>query len=109
MANSTLSHLNTPFTINYLYRNYFITIDVLKNALLQLPIAKAEPNAEKQITDKVLQVLELTRDLNKIGDKATDQRDRLTGKIKKLEDEIDQMVYSIYKITEKEKAVIEKE
>jgi hypothetical protein len=52
-------------------------------------------------------MLSLNHRLNEIGDKKTDERARIEDEIKKTDGEIDQLVYKIYGITEKEKKIIE--
>jgi len=55
--------------------------------------------ADKQITN--------FERLNKIGDKKTDERELIEKEIKKIDDEINEIVYIIYEITETEKKTIE--
>ena len=93
--------------INYYYKNYFITIDVLKNALLELPIASADRNTTANISEKVKKIEELNKRLNEMGDKKTDERARIEEEIKKVDKEIDELVYKLYGITEEEKKIIE--
>lgn len=93
--------------INYYYKNYFITIDVLKNALLELPIASADRNTTANISEKVKEIEELNKRLNEMGDKKTDERARIEEEIKKTDKEIDELVYKLYGITEEEKEIIE--
>ncbi|RLJ07848.1 MAG: hypothetical protein DRP16_02615, partial [Candidatus Aenigmatarchaeota archaeon] len=57
-----------------------------------------------KLVDKMLS---LNKRLNEIGDKRTDERARIEEEIKKTDKEIDELVYKIYGITEKEKKVIE--
>ena len=92
--------------INYYYKNYFITIDVLKNALLELPIASADRNTTANISEKVKEIEELNKRLNEMGDKKTDERARIEEEIKKTDKEIDELVYKLYGITEEEKEII---
>jgi len=93
--------------INYYYKNYFITIDVLKNALLELPIASADRNTTANISEKVKEIEERNKRLNEMGDKKTDERARIEEEIKKTDKEIDELVYKVYGIAEEEKEIIE--
>jgi len=93
--------------INYFYKNYFITVDVLKNALLTLPIKLADDRTVKRISDLVDKILSLNHRLASLGDKKTDERAKIEEEIKKTDAEIDEVVYKIYGITEEEKRVIE--
>lgn len=92
--------------INYYYKNYFITIDVLKNALLELPIV-FNKKVEEEIILLVDRMLSLTKQLQEIGDKRTAQTAKLEEEIKKTDEEINDLVYKLYNITEEEKKIIE--
>jgi len=52
-------------------------------------------------------MLSLNKRLNEIGDKRTDERQRIEEEIKKTGAEIDESVYELYGITESEKRIIE--
>jgi type I restriction-modification system DNA methylase subunit len=93
--------------LNYYYKNYFITIDVLKNAVLQLPIANATPELKDKVIENVQKMLTLYSRLTAIGDKLTNERARIDKKIKNIDYQIDDLVYTIYEITEDEKEIIE--
>ncbi|MFA5778505.1 MAG: N-6 DNA methylase, partial [Elusimicrobiota bacterium] len=81
--------------INYFYGNYFITIDVLKNALLNLPIAETDNNTKKKLIAYVEKMLDLNKQLQKFGDKITDERKRMESEIQKTDKEIDNIVYKL--------------
>ena len=93
--------------INYYYKNYFITIDVLKNAILELPIAVADKTVKREICEKVTKILELSKKINDFGDKVTDERVKIGEEAKRTDDEIDELVYKIYGISESEKEIVE--
>lgn len=92
--------------INYYYKNYFITIDVMKNALLELPIVPNKKYEEK-IISFVNQIINLNKQLLAIKGKQTDSKVQLEKEIQKLDNEIDEEVYKLYGITEDEKKIIE--
>lgn len=52
-------------------------------------------------------MLDLNDRLKNLGDKFTDERRRIEEEIKKTDAEIDELVYDIYCITEKERKIIE--
>jgi hypothetical protein len=52
-------------------------------------------------------MLSLNKQINKFGDKQTDARAKLEAEIKKTDAEIDDLVYKIYGITDKERKIIE--
>jgi hypothetical protein len=93
--------------INYYYKNYFITIDVLKNAILELPVAVADENTKSKIVELVKRIEGLNERLNEIGDKKTDERRKIEEDIEKTDADIDELVYKLYGITEEEKKIIE--
>jgi len=93
--------------INYYYKNYFITIDVLKNALLALPIKFGTGEHQEKITEKVDKMLFLNKRLNEFDDKITDERARIEKEIEKIDRQIDELIYKVYGITEKEQKIIE--
>ncbi len=101
-----VSVLNSK-VINYFYRSYFITVDVLKNALLELPIASVDKNVMNKLSEYVEKIEKLNKRLNEIGDKKTDERAEIEEEIKHTDNEIDEFVYKIYGITDEEKKIIE--
>ena len=73
----------------------------------QIPIKKSTPTQEIEITGYVEKMLQLNGKLLEIGNKLTDERARIENKIKKVDREIDQLVYKVYGITDKEQKIIE--
>ena len=93
--------------LNYYYKQKYKVLSVAKNAFLALPI-KLVPESEQQpLITLVDKMLSLNKRLNEIGDKKTDERAKIEEEIKKTDAEIDELVYKIYGITEKEKKIIE--
>ena len=98
--------------LKYLYENHFVTIDVLKNALLALPLPKTAGAAaadvrHDRILEAVKQMLSLHRQLAEAKtehDKAVIQR-----RIEATDGQIDRLVYELYGLTEKEIRVVEAE
>lgn len=71
----------------------------------QLPIKESERFC-KSITHVVEELLDLNKRLNEIGDKKTDRKG-IEEEIKKMDTDIDELVYQLYGITEEEKKIIE--
>jgi len=97
--------------LGYIYREFFVTIDVLKNALLQLPIAKidnGDPNS-KRLHDRLValvdKMLTLTPALR--GAKSDAEKTTLQNALTKTDREIDQLVYQLYGLTPEEIALVE--
>jgi type I restriction-modification system DNA methylase subunit len=87
-------------------------LEFRKQYLKQLPIKKINfPIKEKMLYNQIIELvdkmLSLNKRLNEIGDKKTDERQRIEEEIKKTGAEIDELVYNLYGITESEKKIIE--
>jgi type I restriction-modification system DNA methylase subunit len=93
--------------LNYFYKNYFITIDVLKNALLELPIVIPDKTDIEKIATLATKIIELQTKLNKIKNKITDEKIMLEDEIKKTNGKIDELVFKLYKLTKEEIKIIE--
>ena len=52
-------------------------------------------------------MLSLNKKLKEIGDKNTLEKQKIEEEIKKTDNEIDELVYQLYGITEEEKRIIE--
>jgi len=72
----------------------------------QVPIKKPTKEQEIEITQHVEKMLQLNEKLLKIGDKLTDERAGIEKEIKKIDGQIDGLVYEIYGITEAENEII---
>jgi len=77
-----------------------VTIENVRN----LYVKEKVPNEMITLVDRILS---LNKKLSEFGDKKTDQRQRIDEDIKKTDAEIDELVYKLYGITEKEKRIIE--
>ncbi|MDP2906307.1 MAG: N-6 DNA methylase [Nanoarchaeota archaeon] len=99
--------------MNFYHKEKYL--DPSKNLFQKILIANAKKfpikviplSEQKKIILLVDRMLSLNKRLNEIGDKQTDERARLEEEIKKTDAEIDELVYKIYGITEKEKKIIE--
>ena len=76
--------------------NYVGKIPLPKNKIKNVPFIKV-----------VNQLLALQEESKKIGDKLTDRKAEIEKKLKEIDLEIDQMIYKVYGITEKEQKIIE--
>ena len=107
-----LSILNSKL-INFYHKEKYL--DPSKNLFQKILIANAKTfpikilSLEKQrphinLVDKMLS---LNKRLVELGDKQTNERQRLEEEIKRTDSEIDELVYQLYGITEEEKKIIE--
>ena len=94
--------------INYYYGNYFITIDVLKNALLELPIAVIDSEVSGQLSRAVDKVQGIKEGLLGLGDKDIAAVESLKEAEQRVLDDIDGIVYEMYRLTPEERETIEK-
>jgi hypothetical protein len=97
--------------MNYYYREFFVTIDVLKNALLSLPIRPinfSDP-ADKARHDKMVSLVERMLVLHKslASTQNPQEADRLTREIESADKSIDELVYELYGLTEEEIKIVE--
>ncbi len=107
-----LAILNSKL-INYYHKEKYL--DPTKNLFQKILIANAKKFPIKILPipeqDKIIKlvdkILSLNKHLSEIKDKQTDEKSRLEIEIQKLDNEIDEEVYNIYGINEKEKRIIE--
>jgi len=83
------------------------TLHVYPEAIRNLHIKITSNSQQQSLIDLVKRMLSLNKRLNEIGDKKTDERQRIEEEIKKTDAEIDELVYKLYGITESEKKIIE--
>jgi type I restriction-modification system DNA methylase subunit len=106
-----LSILNSKlmtFYLRYAIINCSIlTIHLDKSYLGKIPIKQISEYQQQLLIKLVDKMLSLHKRLNEIGDKKTDERARIEEEIKKIDAEIDEIVYKIYGITEAEKKIVE--
>jgi len=92
--------------LNYYYKQKYKVLSVAKNAFLELPIVSNKHHIEN-IVPLVDKILIIKKRLNEIKDKSTDEKRHLEDDIKKLDNEIDEEVYTLYSITDEDKKIIE--
>ena len=73
----------------------------------KIPIKKPSSSEEEMITKFVDKILLLNKRLNEIGDKKTSVSSKLEEEIQKIDNEIDQLVYKLYGLTQEEIAIVE--
>lgn len=92
--------------ITYCYKEFFITIDVLKNALLSLPIPKKISKlTENHISNLVSKMISTQKDLENV--KTERNKIYLESKSESYDKEINEAVFELYGLDEKEKEIIE--
>ncbi|MGB5217943.1 MAG: N-6 DNA methylase [Smithella sp.] len=97
--------------LTYYYQKFFITIDVLKNALLSLPIKSinytdpADKNCHDQIVQLVEQMLALNKQLPEA--KTSHEQTLIQRQIDATDKQIDKLVYELYELTEDEIKIVE--
>jgi len=75
--------------------------------LEKLPIKIPSETQQKPLIELVNKIMPLNQRLNEIGDKKTSEREKIEEEVKRMEKEIDELVYEIYGISEKEQKIVE--
>ena len=92
--------------INYFYKNYYQTIDVPKNALLDLKIKNGDVEQILKIEELVKKIEEINEELSNEPNNTNKSKEE-QEKIEKMLDAMNEEVYNIYGITPDEKTTIE--
>jgi type I restriction-modification system DNA methylase subunit len=107
---SLLGVLNSKLML-YFYRDLVReegrTFAQVKTVYIKKIPIKHDLKIEQMISDLVSKQLTTTKKIISLNDKQTDARAKLEAEIKKTDAEIDELVYKIYGITDKEKKIIE--
>ena len=82
-------------------------IDSYPDDWKKILIKEASDKEQKKLIEYVDEILAFNKRLSEIKDKQTDEKARLEKEIQKLDTEIDEEVYKLYRITEDEKEIIE--
>jgi len=116
LSNGTLSlkyllALLNSRLLNYYYQEYFNTIDVLKNALLSMPIValNLSQKSDKVKHDDLVSLVDKMLDLKKkeVAELSDHQKTVITRQIDTLDKAIDTAVYELYNLTADEIKVVE--
>jgi adenine-specific DNA-methyltransferase len=95
-------------TINFYFKQILSSnLHVYPEAIRNLPIKTASEVQQQPIINCVDKIQSLKKRVVDIQDKQTDARAKLEAEIKKTDAEIDDLVYKIYGITDKERKIIE--
>ncbi|MHC1688024.1 MAG: N-6 DNA methylase [Methanothrix sp.] len=89
--------------LRFIYLNYFITIDVLKNALLSLPLPKL------YYSDNLANLVERMLDIHKhlVDARISTERELFESQIEATDRQIDALVYDLYGLTEEDIRIVE--
>ncbi len=97
--------------LGYFYQEFFITIDVLKNAILDLPIRQIDfkKPADKTRHDNIVSLVEQILSAKKQLAAAQSDKDKdfYQDKCASLDRQIDALVYELYGLTEEEIQLVE--
>ena len=75
--------------------------------LEKIPLLEATPTEKERLIGLVKEIISINARLDKIGNKKTDEKINLEENKGKIEEQIDNLVYEIYTITDAEKKIIE--
>ncbi|MEP0825197.1 MAG: restriction endonuclease subunit R, partial [Nitrososphaera sp.] len=104
VLNSKLMRFVSMYTCSTLIGGYY---EFRSQYVEQFPIAPAPSDIRARIENLVTSMLKVEQKLSTIGSKLTDERARLEDEVRKIDAEIDELVYKLYGITEEEKKIIE--
>jgi adenine-specific DNA-methyltransferase len=100
--------------IEFYFRKIYGTVHVGSNYqrykrqfLINLPIKLVDIKLQKKVVQLVDNMLKANKKLEDIGDALTDEHARLDKEVEKVDREIDELVYKLYGITNKERKIIE--
>ena len=97
--------------MNYFYQEFFITIDVLKNALLSLPIRRIDFDDDDDKARHNIVVIKVDAMLaaqKALADARTDKdKDYYGSKCSGLDRQIDHLIYALYDLNEDEIKIVE--
>ncbi|MDP2965891.1 MAG: TaqI-like C-terminal specificity domain-containing protein [Pelolinea sp.] len=95
--------------LTYYYQKFFITIDVLKNALLSLPIVELNfsVNSEKTCYEKMVMLVDRMLTIHKKHARTPQEKEALQREIETTDKQIDALVYELYGLTEEEIRIVE--
>jgi hypothetical protein len=102
------SKLISWFARSYLWNRSQLAIEFMYSYARDFPIrASFEENQKNRMEHLVDKCFRFSKRPVDLGDKGTDKRARIEEEIKKTDEEIDVLVYEIYRIIEAEKVIIE--
>jgi type I restriction-modification system DNA methylase subunit/predicted type IV restriction endonuclease len=93
-----------------LYQNHFATIDILKNALLALPLPKNIDHMDEEYRfDQLLSLVERMLELHKklAASEIPDDKELYQRQIEGTDRKIDALVYELFGLTEEESRIVE--
>lgn len=104
--------------LNFYYQTFLkstkkVFSEIQARQVKQLPIRAidfentSEKNIHDSLVDLVDKMLSLNKRLNQLKDKETTEKKGIEKEIEKTDAKIDEMVYDLYRITEKERGIIE--
>lgn len=102
--------------IDFYYKTNFSTthvgggyLDLRGTQIKQLPIKGVVESKQQSLIKLVDKMLSLNKELQKFGDKNTSETAKLKREIKDVDDQIDELVYKLYDITDEASKKIIKE
>lgn len=82
-------------------------LDLRGTQIVELPIKLIPERQQRPFIELVDKLISLNKRLNEIGDKKTDERQRIEEEIDKTDAEIDKFVYELYRLDAKDREAIE--
>jgi len=102
-----LTILNSKLVAYFLKLENRSKIDSYPDDWKKIPIKLISEEQQTELASKADKILSLCGKIKDYGSANTDGKERLNNEIKSLEKDIDNLIYKLYGITEKEKRIIE--
>jgi hypothetical protein len=102
-----LAILNSNLVQYLLRTNNRSKIDTYPDDWKNVPIKCIEPKIQSEISLVSERLLELNQKLNEIQNRKTDETLRITEIVRKLESEMNQLIYDVYKVDTRDREIIE--
>ena len=98
--------------MNYYYQTFLkstktVFSEIQARQVADLPMKIADQNTEKKMIVLVDKMLSFHKCLDEVDNEKTNERIKIEEKISITDNEIDELVYKLYNITEEEKKIIE--
>ncbi len=93
--------------INYYFSKNFLDFTIKKGYIEKIPIVVNPKISQASIAQLVNHLLSINKHIQALRDKKTDEKARLEKEAQRIDNQIDELVYKIYNITENEKKIIE--
>ncbi|MGC8621983.1 MAG: Eco57I restriction-modification methylase domain-containing protein, partial [Caldisphaera sp.] len=101
------SNIVQYYTYKFIYSNAIRSMDFYKAYAKNIPLPEPNPSAQEKVSKLTRKLISNIRMYSKSKEKQIDSVNELNKSIQDIQTEINEIIYSMYHITEEEKKVIE--